>query len=63
MCAVAVEGVARMDHNDNKHESYEQRLSEAVERMAYRMGGQFVPHQRWDDVVRAPSQREVQNIR
>jgi hypothetical protein len=38
------------------NETYEHRLSAAIERMANRIGGEFVQNERWADVVRRPSQ-------
>lgn len=46
--------MARDNHSSRK--SYDQKVSEAAERLARRMGGHFVRDQRWDDVVRASQQ-------
>jgi hypothetical protein len=42
-----------MSDDNRKPMSYEQKLTSGAERMARRMGGQFVRDQRWDTVVRA----------
>lgn len=44
-------------------QSYEQRLSQAIERMTNRVGGHFVHNDRWADVVREPSHTDDNNRR
>jgi hypothetical protein len=44
-----------MSDGGRKPLSYEQKLTSGAERMARRMGGEFVRDQRWDTVVRASS--------
>jgi len=46
-----------MARENGEAKPYEQKVSEAADRLARRMGGQFVTDQRWQDVVRA-SQRD-----
>lgn len=42
-----------MSDTDRKPLSYAEKLSSSADRMARRMGGQFVRDSRWDNVVKA----------
>jgi hypothetical protein len=42
-----------MSDDKDRVQSYEQKLASGAARMARRMGVQFVPDQRWGDVVKA----------
>lgn len=43
-----------MDTLQRTH-SFSEKVSNGAEKMAQRMGGQFVPNQRWENVVTASS--------
>lgn len=43
--------------NRSNTKPYEEKVTEAAERLARRMGGHFVTDQRWEDVVRASQNR------
>ena len=46
-------GITAMSDDKDRVQSYEQKLASGAARMARRMGVQFVPDQRWGDVVKA----------
>ena len=48
----------RAESQREPRESYEHKLSAAIELMANRIGGEFVQNERWADVVRRPTQSD-----